>query len=375
MCQKNEVIIDSTHKETQVTRWIYGPMGRLEKLLEAEGTTEEKVTSFAYNNLGQLISQELPGAAKPLNYTYNKEGQLYKIQHDAPDKELCITNSYSYDRNGNITSAHALYGISVQRECNIYGQVTKETINDGEGKYAINCQYDKKGRLKKITLPDRSSISYTYDALFGREVIRFSTQGIEMYRHTYNAYDTSGRLQEETLIGYCGDRITQYEAGRKSQISTDCIAEQNTYDALGHLIAVKKTAEFETPDDNFSYNALSQLINDTQNHYAYDSVDNRLKMNQEALLCNSLNQLIRAGQTECTYDPLGNLSRKIQDGEETHFTSNILSQLSTVKKADQTALYFTYDPFGRRLTKKTCDISGKNKKTLSLFPKPLLRKP
>ena len=328
--EKNGVIIDGTLKETQVTRWIYGPMGRLEKLVEAEGTPEEKVTSYSYNNLGQLIFQELPGAAKPLNYTYNKEGQLYKVQYDIPDKELCITNSYSYDRNGNITSAHALYGISVQRECNIYGQVTKETINDGEGKYAIDCQYDKKGRLKKITLPDRSSISYTYDALFGKEVIRLSAQGVEMYRHTYNTYDTSGRLQEETLIGYCGDRITQYEAGRKAQISTDYIIEQKTYDALGHLIFVKKTTEFETPDDNFSYNALSQLISDPYNHYAYDSVDNRLKMNHEALLCNTLNQLTRAGQTECAYDPLGNLSRKIQDGEETHFTSNILSQLATV---------------------------------------------
>ena len=68
--------------------------------------------------------------------------------------------------------AHALYGISVQRECNIYGQVIKETVNDGEGKYSIGCKYDKKGRLKEVALPDGSSIHYNYNALFGKEVIR-----------------------------------------------------------------------------------------------------------------------------------------------------------------------------------------------------------
>ena len=70
------------YKNHQITRWIYGPMGRLEKLIEAEGTPEEQMTSFVYNNLGQLVSKMLPGSSKPLNYTYNKEGHLYKIQYD-----------------------------------------------------------------------------------------------------------------------------------------------------------------------------------------------------------------------------------------------------------------------------------------------------
>jgi YD repeat-containing protein len=321
--EKNGVIIDGQLKEIQVTRWIYGPIGRLEKLIEAEGTPEEKVTSFAYNSQGQLVSQGLPGATKPLNYTYNKEGLLYKVQYEDSNKDLSISNSYSYDRQGNVTSAHALYGISVQRECNIYGQVTKEMVSDGEGKYTLSYQYDRKGRLKEVTLPDGSSIRYTYDALFGREVIRIAANGSEMYRHSYNAYDTSGRLYDETLIGYCGDRIIQYENGRKSEISTDCLNEKRTYDPLGHLTSVTKRADFEAPDEKYFYNTLSQLIDDSHNVYHYDSVDNRLKTNQEAVLCNSLNQLIRAGQVECAYDPLGNLSRKIQDMEKRQFLQAI----------------------------------------------------
>ena len=53
------------------------------------------------------------------------------------------------------------------------------------------------------------------------------------------------------------------------------------------------------------------------------------------------------------------------DGEETRFESNILSQLTSIEKADQTALTFSYDPFGRLLVEKHLDVKGKNKKTLS----------
>ena len=48
------------------------------------------------------------------------------------------------------------------------------------------------------------------------------------------------------------------------------------------------------------------------------------------------------------------------------YLKNLGCARGLVKKANQTALYFSYDPFGRRLTKKVCDIAGKNKKTLSI---------
>ena len=47
--------------------------------------------------------------------------------------------------------------------------------------------------------------------------------------------------------------------------------------------SVTKKADFETPDEKYSYNLLSQLTTDLYKTYSYDSVDNRLKTNQEAL--------------------------------------------------------------------------------------------
>ncbi|WP_039356959.1 hypothetical protein [Candidatus Protochlamydia amoebophila] len=57
--------------------------------------------------------------------------------------------------------------------------------------------------------------------------------------------------------------------------------------------------------------------------------------------------------------------RKVLNGEETRFESNILSQLISIEKEDKTTLTFSYDPFGRLLVEKHLDTRGKNKKTLS----------
>lgn len=94
-------------------------------------------------------------------------------------------------------------------------------------------------------------------------------------------------------------------------------------------------------------------------------MNNRLDVNNTALLYNSLNQLLSYATTEFSYDSQGNLLRKILDGEETRFTNNALSQLINIEKPDQTALSFSYDPLGRLLVEKHLDVKGKNKKNLS----------
>jgi RHS repeat-associated protein len=116
---------------------------------------------------------------------------------------------------------------------------------------------------------------------------------------------------------------------------------------------------------HYIYNNLSQLSSEGKNTYIYDSLDNRIQTNKEELVYNALNQLISHSNTEFSYDSQGNLLRKILDGEETRFESNILSQLTSIERADQIALIFSYDPFGRLLVEKHTDIKGKNKKTLS----------
>ncbi|MBS0623449.1 MAG: DUF687 family protein [Verrucomicrobia bacterium] len=369
--EENAVITDGKQPSIQKTRWIYGPMGRVEEFIEAEGFSDEKRTTYSYNTLGQLETKTLPGTSVPLTFSYTKQGCLSTIQYQEGKNTPLLANSYSYDRRGNVISAATLGNQSVERTYNIFNQITQEIVKDGEGKYTLNFQYDRQGRVKSIALPDDSSIAYTYDGVFGREVKRISPQGEELYSHAYTSYDESGKLLEETFIGYCGDRRTHYDLnGRKTLIETDYYSETvpaNGYSALGNLLIIQRKGDFSTENSSYSYNSLSQLTsekNGIQKNYSYDSLENRLKENKDELLYNSLNQLIAQAKAEFSYDPQGNLLRKTLDGEESQFESNILSQLTAIEKPDQTYLSFSYDPFGRRAIKKTYDSKEKNKKTL-----------
>ncbi len=91
---------------------------------------------------------------------------------------------------------------------------------------------------------------------------------------------------------------------------------------------------------------------------------NCIKACNDEFLYNSLNQLISQSKAEFFYDQHGNLLRKILDGEETRFESDLLSQLVTVKQLGQPTLTFTYDPLGRLLVEKHLQINGKIKNTL-----------
>lgn len=355
----HDQIINGKIVDSQKNEWVYGPMGRLEEETQAAGSPVSKKIQYEYNTLGKLVSKNLSGDS--IQYTYNKDGNLHKIESSHRKKELQISNSYSYDRKGNITSAYSLQGKSVQRTYNPFNQVSKETIKDGEGTYTLEYSYDRKGRLKTIILPDQSKIAYTYDAVFGREVNRISSQGEILYTHTYDSYDLQGKLISENYIGYAGSQEYTYNLnGQKIATKSDFFNEEYIRDGLGRVTEIKG----EKPE-RYIYNDLSQLISEKKQSHTYDSLDNRIQTNNDELTYNALNQLISHANTEFSYDAQGNLLRKVLDGEETHFESNILSQFTTVEKADQTALTFSYDPFGRLLVEKHLDIKGKNKKTLA----------
>ena len=110
------------------------------------------------------------------------------------------------------------------------------------------------------------------------------------------------------------------------------------------------------------------MTSETKNNtrvYAYDSLDNRIKVDGDELQYNGLNQLMSYSQSEFTYDSYGNLKQKRIGSDETKFESNILSELISVEHSDQTANTFSYDPFHRLVVEKHLDTHGKNKRTLS----------
>ncbi|MBS0622015.1 MAG: DUF687 family protein [Verrucomicrobia bacterium] len=360
-CEIHDRIRDGKILGTYKTQWIYGPMGRLEEEVEAADSPLEKRTVFQYNSFGKVIGKSIAGVATPINYTYTNEGKLHKIEAQDSNKKLQISNSYSWDYDGNILSADSLHGPSIRRTYNAFHQVLKEIVQDGEGSYTLQYAYDKKGRLKEIVLPDQSVISYIYGAVFCREIKRISARGEVLYTHAYDRYDSQGKLQHEVCIGHAGAQEHTYNmSGEKIARKNDFFSEQYIRDALGRLLEVKGDK-----NEEYNYNTLSQLTSEKihSKTYAYDSLDNRVRAaGNDCLLCNALNQLISYSNAEFSYDPSGNLLKKVLDGEETRFKSNALAQLVSMETPDKTTLTFSYDAFGRLLVEKHID---KNEKTLS----------
>lgn len=356
-CEIHEQIVAGEVVGIQKHRKCYGAMGQLEQEIEALDSPLEQRTHYSYNTLGKMI-YKIEGGERT-DFTYNKDGRLHKIEAKNNRKELQISNTFSYDRKGNITSAHALHGKVIGRRYNAFNQVVKEFFNDGEGSYDLEYAYDRKGRVKEITLPDRSKIAYIYDAVYGRSVNRISSQGEILYTHTYDEYDVQGKLLKETSIGNVGSHEYKYDLnGQKLESRNDFLDEAYIRDALGRLLEIKGTQS-----KIFEYNDLSQLTKEKEQSFAYDSLDNCIKVDNSDLIYNALNQLTSYSKAEFSYDIHGNLLKKVLDGEETRFENNQLSQLINIGKPDL-HIQFSYDPYGRLLVRKDLDPKSKIKKTI-----------
>lgn len=154
----------------------------------------EIVHSFSYGN---GYTDVFNAAGLKTRYIHDKRFQLTAIERYDDQKQ--ISNTYYYDRQGNILEAYSLNGSSVKRTYNAFGQVTKEIIKDGEGVYTLHYSYEKKGRLKEIVLPDQTKIAYIYDALFGREVKRIWKDEV-LYTHTFPGWQADTIFMPSTTL-------------------------------------------------------------------------------------------------------------------------------------------------------------------------------
>lgn len=322
--------------------WRFGPMGRVEE----EGEVNGESCSYTYNYKGQLIAKN-SSAGLSFNYRYQRLGKIKQIESSG---EQPLSHQFTYDQKGNILKAETIDGITVERKYNVFHQVLKETIQDKYGQYTTLYTYDRKGRLTSALLPDQSKIVYAYNALFGKEAKHLSAKGEILYCHHYDRYNEQGKLLSEKFINQASSQEHFYNLNsQKIQSSNDFLTEKCQRDPLGRIIEVKKQATFKTDNAFFTYNDLSQLISEKTKLYTCDSLDNRLKTNQDTLIYNAFNQLIASPRKEFVYDEKNSISKILEGTKETNLTSDRLSQLIAIKKPNQTHT-FSYDAFGRLIT-------------------------
>ncbi len=361
---------DETSRSYQ-TEWSFNQGDQLESFTLGKGTLEERTVSFEYNAYGDISAKYNHGSKEPISYRYDNEGNLDTISYKEGKKE--INYKLFYDRRKNITEVYLDSSFTVTYSFNAQDMPLTETIEDEFGSYQVGISYDGEGKIKTLKLPDGSFVEYSYEGPFVKSARRFSKEKKELYTYQVASRDQMGHILEEILPGNLGSRKQLWDqSGRRVEISTDFFQDRvlaGGYDPLENIKKRETILDDETYSTNYDYNALSQIISEKgeiERKYSYDSIGNRLQKDGSIYKVNGVNQLIEGEGANYTFDLNGNLATKTVGGRTWTYQSNPLNQIVSIKDPDQNTVKFTYDPSGKRLTKRI-EAKGKKAKVFRFF--------
>ncbi|MCB1115408.1 MAG: RHS repeat-associated core domain-containing protein [Chlamydiia bacterium] len=318
--------------------WSYDSRNRQILLLEEEG----KITRYAYTPNGHLKTLTKPDHSD-INYTYDGLGRLKTIS--TPD----LSYALSYDALGNITEwtdGHR----TINRTYSPFSELLEETFPN---ETTTSRTYDTLSRPTSLTLPDNSSIHYNYDPYHLTSIHRISPSGETLYTHLISEYDLRHHPITETLL--TGETITHtYDfLGRQTKTNAPYSEEAITnYDSMGNPLTYLRQLPHKTEQTHYTYDLLNQLASETGNFnitYTHDSHYNRLTKNNAPYTYNKKHELQSFNDTPFQYDPNGNLTYEIIDGQPFAYTYDTLNRLTTITSPHH-SYTFTYDYWNRILS-------------------------
>jgi RHS repeat-associated protein len=359
-----DLAIAPNSEKTIFTHISYGPMHRIESIIEGMNTPEQKTTAFSYNSLGQKETTTFADGSK-LHHQYDEKGRLKRYF----SSDQTIDYEYSYDPSDRpVAIYNHKTGKKTSRTYDPFGLVTEEIQeNDLSTRYT----YDRVGRLLDLIFQDSSKVSYSYTPAFLHSITRCSPQGKSLYNYTILERDLSGNILSAKLPYSAGTLSMQYDLlGRVTDYSHPKFSEYgNTYDSVGNLTASSSQDGQGELYHSYRYDFLSQLTLEhaqerngllsrffsqgaKQEHtYQYDSLYNRIQKDNAIHQVNSLHQTLTDGHRTFSYDTNGRLT-SIQGKTAARYSYDALDRLIKVETPSQTIEY-SYDAFHRRMKKKT----------------------
>ncbi|MCP5469708.1 MAG: DUF687 family protein [Chlamydiales bacterium] len=291
----------------------YGPFN----LLQVDRELGRGETHYHYDLAGRLHTTIKPNG-DALKREYDIFGCLVRYRsHD-------FDYRYTYDPLDNLLTVYdAVTGQTTTRNYDNNGNLTTETLGNG---LSLRNDYNTKNERERVTLPDNTTIEYRYQGNFLYTVNR---NGLHTYTH-----DLDGAI---TAIAHpnANITITRDALSRPIAISAPHYNFTYEYDKNGNLI--------RDGTKHYSYDALDQLIQDEAHTYCYDSLNGRTRKDDQKFSLTSCGRNL-----DCKYDLNGNLL----ENELWKFSYDSLDRLTSAQNK-HVEIQYTYDPFNRRLSKKT----------------------
>jgi RHS repeat-associated protein len=362
-----------------VTEFTHDVAGNVTKKKMTAGS-KVREWNYTYNGRGQVLTADGPrtDVTDVTTFVYYADndscagcrGQVYAVTNAAG--HLMTFNAYSADgRPTQITDAN---GVVTTLSYKPRGWLESRTV----GAETTTYDYDNVGNLTKVTLPDSSWMSYTYDAangliavednlgnsieyeldVFGNRVqeVVYDPQST-LRKSLQRLYDGNNRLEKD--MGALGQTV-RYGRDNNGNVTslTDPLSRvtTNTYDLLNRLTNVNDPANGNTV---FTYDAKDRLLTvkdpkiTATTTYTYDGLGNLLTQVSPD-----------TGTTTFTHDNAGNVVTQT-DGRSvtTTYTYDVLNRVIAATVTDGTVTY-EYDNTSTggayakgRLTKVT-DPSG-----------------
>jgi RHS repeat-associated protein len=350
-------VTQSTDENGNVTVYAYDADHLIAKT-EAYGTPQARTATYQYlsasSSLPTLVSQPLnktsstyysgtnlvqtrtvtdiaTGATRTWNYTYDSYGRVLTEQGPRTDVSSTTTHTYNQCTTGGAC-----------------GQLA--TVTDAVGHVTTYTTYNAHGQPLTITDPNGVVTTLTYDAR--RRVLSSSTNG----ETTSFSYYPTGLLKTTTLPDGSSMQYTYDGAHRLTQI-TDGLGNRIVYvlDAMGNRVAETTLDPNGVLHRTHSrvFNALNELYQDINaagtaavtTTYGYDNNGNQASIAAP---------LVRT--TTKTYDPLNRVSQIIDPtGGVTQLTYDANDNLVSITDPRSLVNSYGYNGFGERVSQSSPD--------------------
>ena len=308
-------------------------------------------TMYTYNDAGQLV-QEIDRFGNVQAYTYTGEDMTRYI-YKKVDETLVTDQSYTYDSDHNMTSTtDNITGITQTYTYDENGnpvtaasgsgtQTTSESVTyTADGNYVLS-ETDMYGKTTTYTY-------YTYTPQGGSLVNR----GL-----VHTATDPSGKSVAYTYDGNTDEVLTMSSSG---------LSQSYTYSAAGQLTQIGRNQfTYLFASNAYGDPTSIQVGNRTLMSYAYEGTNRRVKTytygngDQTEVLYDGQNRIVGAKDNSVftyrdTFDASGNTAVRedYAAGKVWTYQYDSEQRLSKVERDDGVTYRYTYDSMGQLITKR-----------------------
>ena len=315
-----------TNQATIVTRYGFDALGRLTAVTNAFGTSQQMVTRYVYDEVGNLL-QQIDALNHTNTFTYDALGR--RTKETLPGTQA---QTFGYDTVGNLIRQTNFNSIIITNQYDALNRLTNKSSANG---YKITFAYSPTGQ--RTNMVDASGTnSYTYDSR-DRLLTKVTPQGTLTY--TYDGFGNLVTLQSSTSGG------TSLAYG---------------YDALNRLVGVTNVAE-ASGVSQYGFDAVGnlqtvQLPNNVTNTYTYDSLNrltNLVSKSAGGTLASFAYKLAAAGNRTNLVETVNGVSRT------NAWSYDSLYRLTneTITATSGGTISYKYDSVGNR-TNRTSTVSG-----------------